>query len=315
MTTGVSFVVPVYNKAPYLKDVLAQIKRQRGDFRRHYVFIDDGSTDSSLQQLNELTEMWENVEIVSQVNAGSAAATNRGIEMAREPYIKFVDADDLISTDATACLLRALEDSDAALAYGNVARYRDRSELDLDHPIGEAPVHLMKRPLREAMFNSLFNPTQCLVRTAAVQATGGCDERVVFSQEYSMTMRLARVHDFIKVDAPIAFLPDEVEGRLSNNQGRQLQRVTRTLMFFLQDHPDIPDALKQQICKRAAFRGWKYAKRVGGESWLTSPAFWRQMRSLLPIRHGHVEFIEKCCSVYERAAESAHLKRPDRKEG
>ena len=108
MTTGVSFVVPVYNKAPYLKDVLAQIKRQRGDFRRHYVFIDDGSTDSSLQQLNELTEMWENVEIVSQVNAGSAAATNRGIEMAREPYIKFVDADDLISTDATACLLRAL---------------------------------------------------------------------------------------------------------------------------------------------------------------------------------------------------------------
>ena len=45
---GVSFVVPVYNKAPHLPRVIAQIKAQQGDFPKQYVFLDDGSSDGSL---------------------------------------------------------------------------------------------------------------------------------------------------------------------------------------------------------------------------------------------------------------------------
>ena len=57
MTTGsgVSFVVPVYNKAAYLPDVLAAIRAQRGDFAWQYIFVDDGSTDDSLAILERLT--------------------------------------------------------------------------------------------------------------------------------------------------------------------------------------------------------------------------------------------------------------------
>ena len=79
---GVSFVVPVYNKAPYLTGVLAAIRAQRGDFPRQYVLIDDGSTDGSLALLKELTGDWPNTVIETQANAGSAHATNRGIALA-----------------------------------------------------------------------------------------------------------------------------------------------------------------------------------------------------------------------------------------
>ncbi len=75
---GVSFVVPVYNKAPYLKDVLAAIRDQVGDFEREYIFIDDGSTDGSIELIQELTLNWANVIIHRQENHGSAHATNRG---------------------------------------------------------------------------------------------------------------------------------------------------------------------------------------------------------------------------------------------
>ena len=38
---GVTFVVPVYNKAKYLKYVLKSIEKQQGEFEREYIFIND----------------------------------------------------------------------------------------------------------------------------------------------------------------------------------------------------------------------------------------------------------------------------------
>ena len=126
---GVSFVVPVYNKAPYLPGVLDAIKAQRGDFARQYIFIDDGSSDGSLALLKRLTRGWPDTLIESQPNRGSANATNRGIALAEFEFIKFVDADDLLAFDATEWLLRALEGSDACLGRSmRIRRLRSPSE-------------------------------------------------------------------------------------------------------------------------------------------------------------------------------------------
>ena len=116
MTPGVSFV-PVYNK-PHLPSVLRQISRQTGEFPRQFVFVDDDWTDGSLEIVRELTADWENTVIHHQQNEGSAGATNACIELANQPFIKFVDADDLIADGATETLLRAIGETDACLAFG-----------------------------------------------------------------------------------------------------------------------------------------------------------------------------------------------------
>ena len=108
MKTGVSFVVPVYDKAPYLPGVLERLAAQRGDFDREYVFVDDGSTDGSLAILKGRTAGWPDTSIVEQANHGVAHATNRGLERARMPFVKFCDADDLLVDGATQALLAAL---------------------------------------------------------------------------------------------------------------------------------------------------------------------------------------------------------------
>ncbi|MEL0021826.1 MAG: glycosyltransferase, partial [Rickettsiales bacterium] len=72
---GVSFLVPVFNKAPHLPAVLRQIARQTGDFPRQFVFVDDESTDGSLEIVRALTADWENTVIETQTNKGSAGAT------------------------------------------------------------------------------------------------------------------------------------------------------------------------------------------------------------------------------------------------
>ena len=49
--TSVSFVIPVFNKAKYLKTVIKSLRQQTGNFDKEYIFINDGSTDNSLEIL------------------------------------------------------------------------------------------------------------------------------------------------------------------------------------------------------------------------------------------------------------------------
>jgi glycosyltransferase involved in cell wall biosynthesis len=296
---GVSFVIPVYNKAPYLPKVLAAVRSQAGDFPREYIFIDDGSRDGSLALVRELTASWENVTIFAQANHGSAHATNQGIARARMEFVKFVDADDLLTRRATKTLLEALSPSDACLAWGEVVRYANESEIDLEAFDPTPEITRIEAPLKAALKNSLFNPTQCLARTPAVRAVGGCDERVVFSQEYSLTLRLARLWPFLKVKAKVAFLPRFVPGSLGVDQAKQLKRATMALAYFVRDHPDLPAHYQRFACRRAASRAWRFARRERG-SGLDTPWFWRYLRSFPPVAGNHADFIEACASAFDR---------------
>lgn len=297
-TLGVSFVVPVYNKAPWLPRVLAAIKAQTGTFEREYIFVDDGSTDASMDIVRDITSDWSNVKIHSQDNHGSAHATNRGIEMATMPFVKFVDADDLLSTHATQTLLDALAVSDACLAYGGVYRYENLDEINLDEYVTDPQITRIDNALIPALRNSLFNPTQFMARLDSLRASGGCDERVVHSQEYSLTLRLARLGAFLKVEAPIAFLPAYVEGSLGVNQGRQLRRVTLAVAKFVCDYPDLPIEVKVFACRRMAGRAWTFQKRNHAAG-IFSPWFWRYIRSKFPIRGNFEEFLNGCVEAYD----------------
>lgn len=299
LVNGVSFVVPVYNKAAVIAPVLNAIATQLGDFDREYVFVDDGSTDDSLAVVRAATATWPNVTIIVQKNAGSAAATNAGLAAARMSYTKFVDADDLLTRDATANLLAALTTNhDAVLAYGDRQFFTPDTKPDLSPTTVQPAARVISEPLRPALKNSLFNPTQFLTRTDLARAVGGCDERVVFSQEYSLTMRLARHGAFIHLDQILAYLLDDTVNRLSNNQGRQLQRVTKAVRLFVADYPDLPKPLVRFACRRTASRAWRYARREAGAG-LTSPFFRHYMRSHLGAWLDPVAFIQACEAVYD----------------
>ncbi|HUT50317.1 MAG TPA: glycosyltransferase family 2 protein [Alphaproteobacteria bacterium] len=298
---GVSFVVPVYNKAPYLVGVLAAIRAQRGDFEREYVFVDDGSTDNSLELLRRLTDGWPATVIEAQSNHGSAHATNRAIALAGLPYLKFVDADDLLAHDATDRLLQALHGSDACLAYGEAADYRSDAKPDLDAPLPPSPnIKRLKAPLKLAIKNSLFNPSQFLARTDCLREVGGCDERIVFGQDYTLTLRLAAKWDFLRVAALVAYLPEDAPGRVSEDFARELKDVTFALANFLRDNPSTPERTKRFACQRAAGRAWKYARRHlgarAGSEW-----YWLNVKSRLDLMGPAADFIERCATVYDRA--------------
>ena len=105
----VSFVCPIYNKSSYINKVLRSIKKQNGSYEKEYIFINDGSEDSSLSKLKKTTKKWSNVKILNQINLGPANATQKGIDLSTGDYIKLVGGDDIMTPDCTSILLRAIK--------------------------------------------------------------------------------------------------------------------------------------------------------------------------------------------------------------
>lgn len=88
---SVSIVIPLYNKAPFIRRALNSILRQSfEDFE--CIVIDDGSTDRGSEGVREIRD--RRIRLVQQVNRGVSAARNRGISEATHPLIAFLDADD-----------------------------------------------------------------------------------------------------------------------------------------------------------------------------------------------------------------------------
>ncbi len=91
----VSVIVPIYNAERYLKRCLDSIVNQTL-FDIEIICIDDGSTDNSLEILNEYIKNDNRIKLIQQVNSGQGVARNKGIDIAEGEFIAFVDADDYI---------------------------------------------------------------------------------------------------------------------------------------------------------------------------------------------------------------------------
>lgn len=88
----ISVIIPVYNAAPLIGRCIDSILAQKGDYTYEIIFVDDGSTDNSVEVIKSYNN--PSFKVFQQQNAGPATARNKGIKEAQGKYITFIDADD-----------------------------------------------------------------------------------------------------------------------------------------------------------------------------------------------------------------------------
>lgn len=86
-----SVVMTLYNKEAYIRKTLKSVLRQtHTDFE--VIIVDDGSTDTSVQIVNEFND--QRIKLHQQLNQGVSVARNIGVEKAKSNYVALLDADD-----------------------------------------------------------------------------------------------------------------------------------------------------------------------------------------------------------------------------
>ena len=145
-----SFIVPVYNVAPYLRKCVDSLLAQDYD-DYEIILVDDGSTDESGKICDEYaasplsavgTSPFSKadhstipIRVIHQANAGLSAARNAGIRAANGAYLCFVDSDDYWEENVLGSLMEQVERENLDVLrfdYQNV-RVVDAGHLDAEH--------------------------------------------------------------------------------------------------------------------------------------------------------------------------------------
>lgn len=113
----VSVILPVYNSSKYLSDMLNDIINQTYT-KMQIIVIDDGSKDKSLEIAKDYEKKDKRIEVYSYENGGQSKARNRGIEIARGEFIRFIDSDDRVPVDSMEKMVQAMM-NEADMAIGN----------------------------------------------------------------------------------------------------------------------------------------------------------------------------------------------------
>ncbi len=87
----VSVLIPLYNAAPTLKGVLADLKAQTLR-RRETVFVDDGSTDSTAEILAAAGRADPTIRVAYVAHGGIPKALQTGLALCRAPVVVRMDA-------------------------------------------------------------------------------------------------------------------------------------------------------------------------------------------------------------------------------
>ena len=96
----VSVIIPCYNREKYIEKCITSIQEQTLS-ELEIIFVNDGSTDNSLEIVKRLAEKDPRINIYSQSQSGVATARNTGLRNATAPYIMWCDSDDYF--DKTMC--------------------------------------------------------------------------------------------------------------------------------------------------------------------------------------------------------------------
>lgn len=121
--------MPVYNGGEFLENSINSIVEQTlKDVE--LICINDGSTDNSLDLLNELSEKYSFIKVYSQENQGSGKARNYGLSNAKGEYIAFLDADDIfVDNNALEEMYEVAQKHDADMVGGNLKRINSNNKI------------------------------------------------------------------------------------------------------------------------------------------------------------------------------------------
>ena len=172
----VSVIIPVYNADKYLERCVTSLLSQTLS-SCEFIFVNDGSTDSSQSILEDFQQKDPRIIIINQENKGVSEARNAGLKLAQGTYIGFVDADDYVENNYFDTLYQTAEkyqlditvcnyfSSQAGFAFTSKSPFREQVVYESENIKKDILPYFISHEAMNAIWNKLY-------RTSLIKANG-----------------------------------------------------------------------------------------------------------------------------------------------
>jgi dolichol-phosphate mannosyltransferase len=194
----VSVIVPVYNEAAHVDELLRAI--QASPVKKEIIIVDDGSTDGTREKLQAMPLPGDVTVVFHEKNCGKGAAIRTALEYARGEYVLVQDSDLEYDPQDYPALLRPLEMGQANVVYGVRP---DRPERGLRFFLGAKLLTHLANLLYGAGIHDEATCYKVFRRSLITQVRLEC-HRFEFCPE--VTAKLSRMGEKI-AEVPISYAP------------------------------------------------------------------------------------------------------------
>ena len=198
---AISAITPVYNNAPYMREALDSILNQTfADFE--YIAINDGSTDNSLEILEEYAQKDPRIRIDSHENKGYIATLNEGLGVARAEFIARMDADDVSLPDRFEKQMAYLRVHPECVVVGGRVLLIDSEGAPLREMCDETTHDEIDAAHLAGRGGTIVHPAM-MARRSAIESIGKYSNAYPWAEDLDFFLRLAEV-------GRVANLPDVI---------------------------------------------------------------------------------------------------------
>jgi GT2 family glycosyltransferase len=186
----VSVLVPSYNHSRFVLGAVQSVLDQTED-AIEVIVIDDGSTDDSLERLATVED--PRLTVLAQPNRGLSRTLNRGLELARGRWVKFLPSDDMLVPTCLSIELRAAEELERGVVFC-LPEIVDGEGRPLADPAPQGWFDTAARDGPDLLLglverNFLSAPGALFERDAAL-GVGGFDAEMKVAQDYDLWLKL-----------------------------------------------------------------------------------------------------------------------------
>jgi glycosyltransferase involved in cell wall biosynthesis len=271
----ITVVIPAYNSAWSIRDTLRSVLNQTQG-ALEVIVVDDGSTDDLARLLQPFEVADPRLRVVSQANAGLAAARNRGLADAQGAFVAFLDADDVWHPQFLEKVTDGLL-ADPEAPYGYAYSFR----IDTDNRILPSPPwkHLPRHDFVGLLeVNSVASGSASVFRRAAVVEAGGFDtglraRNAQGAEDWKLALTLAAQHRPVLVpEYLVAYRVAQVSMSRSSPD-TQLRGIHAVMDDMRRAYPATPERHFRNA--RTVMNGWMIpAFMAQGEGWKVLRMLW-----------------------------------------
>lgn len=221
----ITVVTPTFNQAPYLERALRSIHEQKGDFELEHLVFDAGSTDGTV----EILEQWKDrLDFVSEPDRGQSHALNKGFAKATGDVLAWLNSDDLYMPGALEAAVRFFRQRpEVRWAYGRCIII-DEHDREIRRSITWYKHVLLRRfSFNKLLIENYISQPATFFSRSLLNEVGEIDEDLHFAMDYDLWLRFARIAPAGVIDAEMAAIRLHADCKTGSDFHSSLQEANR----------------------------------------------------------------------------------------